>query len=261
MAKLERQRRGVRLRSWVDPVTGMWHINGQFDPVTGLQLNGRLDAAIAALFADKTPQTCPSVPGEKQDHLCGLALLNLVGIDPDAAEEKAYSPRPAGPRFGRPEFVIVVDTVNRSATGEPTVDCGLPVEIPWRVLVDLFGAADVHTVVVRNGVVLCAPGRLDLGRTTRIASRAQRRALRGVYASCAVPGCSVRFDHTKLHHVRFWEHGGATDLDNLLPLCERHHHCVHDLGWQLHLGPQRELTITLPDGTIMTTGPPHRNAA
>jgi hypothetical protein len=47
----------------------------------------------------------------------------------------------------------------------------------------------------------------------------------------------------------------------LLPLCAHHHSKVHDAGWNLALGPQRELTISLPDGTIRNTGPPTRSAA
>jgi hypothetical protein len=129
------------------------------------------------------------------------------------------------------------------------------------VLEELFGVVDPCAVVVRNGVVLHAPGQLDLGRSTRLANRAQRRALRGLYASCAIPGCAVGYGHCKLHHVVWWERGGATDLRNLLPLCERHHHAVHEGGWRLQLGRNRELRIMLPDGQVMATGPPTRAAA
>ena len=125
----------------------------------------------------------------------------------------------------------------------------------------LFDCADVHTVIVRNGVVLHAPGELNLGRTTRLANRAQRRALRATYATCAIPGCSVRFDHCKIHHVKWWEHGGLTDVANLLPVCSKHHHCIHDGGWEVHLARDRTLTITQPDNSTMTTGPPKRRAA
>jgi hypothetical protein len=45
---------------------------------------------------------------------------------------------------------------------------------------------------------------------------------------------------------------------NLLPTCTKHHHLVHEGGWKLALDPRRNLTITYPDGTIMTTGPPKR---
>ncbi len=138
---------------------------------------------------------------------------------------------------------------------------GLPVELPRRVLDDLAKTARIHTVVVRNGTIIHAPGELNLGRTTRIANRAQRRALGAVYATCAIPGCCVRYSRTKLHHLIWWRHDGLTDLDNLLPLCVQHHHNIHHDGWQLTLTPDRTLTIQLPDGTIMTTGPPTRGAA
>lgn len=147
------------------------------------------------------------------------------------------------------------------ARGGPVVDWGLPVEVPYRVLADLLGEAEVHAVVVRNGVVLHAPGELNLGRTTRLAGTAQRRALRALYATCAIPGCSVRFDRCKIHHVRWWRHGGRTDLENLLPVCVHHHAKVHDAGWVVVLGPDRALEVRYPDGMVHNTGPPSRRAA
>jgi hypothetical protein len=50
-------------------------------------------------------------------------------------------------------------------------------------------------------------------------------------------------------------------MSNLLPICVRHHTLVHKHGWQLHLTDDRTLTITQPDATTMTTGPPSRKAA
>ena len=35
VAKLERQKRAVRLRAWIDQVTGMLRLSGEFDPETG----------------------------------------------------------------------------------------------------------------------------------------------------------------------------------------------------------------------------------
>lgn len=239
--RLERQRRDTRLRTWTD-AEGMFCISGRFDPVTGVQLAARLDHAVAALFAEATPDTCPSDPIEKQHHLRALALASLV------------QGAGTGSRPGRPEYVVVVDAAQSDGAGGPTVDWGLPVEIPHRILAELMGEGDVHTVVVRNGVILHAPGHLDLGRTTRLANRAQRRALRALYATCAIPGCSVRYDRCKLHHVTWWRHGGRTDLENLLPVCAHHHTKIHDAGWNITLGPARELTIRC-------TGPPTRAAA
>ncbi len=155
----------------------------------------------------------------------------------------------------------MIDADSPGTPAGPFVAWGLPVESPAAILAELADTTDIHAVIIRNGVVLHAPGNLNLGRSTRLANRAQRRALRALYATCCIPGCDVRFDNCKIHHIQWWRHGGLTDLDNLTPLCPRHHAAVHDRGWIITLGPHRELTLTLPDGTIHNTGPPNRRAA
>ena len=68
---------------------------------------------------------------------------------------------------------------------------------------------------------------LNLGRSQRVANRSQRRALRFRDGpGCAFPGCLAR--HVDAHHIRWWEHGGPTDLDNLCLLC-RHHAAGHTI--------------------------------
>jgi predicted restriction endonuclease len=71
----------------------------------------------------------------------------------------------------------------------------------------------------------------------------------------------VRFDYCKIHHVHWWRHGGPTNLQNLLPVCALHHTNIHHDGWTITLATDRQLTIDLPDGTRLTTGPPKRRAA
>jgi Domain of unknown function (DUF222) len=243
-ARLARQQRATRLRTWTDRDSGMWRIAGSFDPATGLRLDSALRAMLEAKFAEPPPPGAPSDPMEKQDFLRAHAFVDLV--------------TGRGVRLGRPELTVVVDTT--TADG-PSVDWGLPVELPHRVLLDLFGRADTEVVVIRNGVVLHAPGQMNLGASTRLASRHQRRVLRALYPTCAVPGCAVRFDNCKIHHVVWFRNGGRTDLCNLLPLCSKHHHLVHEGGWALRLDADRSLRIDLPDSTVMTTGPPSRRAA
>ncbi len=96
---------------------------------------------------------------------------------------------------------------------------------------------------------------LNVGRDQRVANRAQRRALRAMYRTCVFHGCDVVFGRCEIHHIQPWELGGSTDLANLLPLCSRHHHVVHDGGWSLHLEPDRTLTITDPGGRRYATVP------
>ena len=88
-----------------------------------------------------------------------------------------------------------------------------------------------------------------------MATAEQRRALRAMYRSCGFPDCTVRFGDCDVHHVIEWvQHHGPTDLDNLLPLCNQHHHLVHEGGWQLELFPDRRLTVRRPDGTVLFDG-------
>ena len=246
MDRLERQRRNTRARSWVD-IEGMWNLSARFDPVTGVKIAARLDATIQALFGEEVPDQCPSDPLEKQRYLAAQAVARLL-LDRAASSSST----------AKPEFVAVIVADAPGPTG-PIAEFSIPVEIPARVLATLAGDADVHTVVVRNGVVLHAPGELNLGRTTRLANRAQRRALHGLYRDCAIPGCTVAYDRCKLHHITWWRNGGTTDLHNLLPVCSVHHTKIHHDNWAIELGPHRELTLTLADGTIHTTGPPGRS--
>jgi hypothetical protein len=68
----------------------MWHLSGAFDPEFGVVLRGRLEAAMAAMFAEKTPSTTPSDPGEKQDHLRALALLAITnGVAPKCGKPES----------------------------------------------------------------------------------------------------------------------------------------------------------------------------
>jgi hypothetical protein len=239
--RLARQRRNTRARSWVD-VEGMWNLSARFDPVTGVKIAARIDAMVQTVFAQAVPDECPVDPIEKQRYLNAQAVARLL------------TDTTTGTGTGRAEFVVVVDADAADQTG-PVAEFSIPVEVPARVLADLAGDADIHAVVVRNGVVLHAPGQLDLGRTTRLANRAQRRALRGLYRCCAIPGCSVTYERCKLHHIIWWRHGGRTDIDNLLPVCSVHHSRIHHDGWTIELGPNRELTLRLPDGTIHHHGP------
>ncbi len=244
--RLERQKANTRLTTWVDP-DGMWNLRGRFDPVTGVKLAAKLEGAIETLFAERVPDRCPTDPIEKQKFLAAHALERLLAVrraaNPGALSISWWSTLTRRGWWGR----------WRSGRSRSS--------IPARVLAELAGDADVTTVVIRNGVVLHAPGELNLGRTTRLANRAQRRALRGLYNACAIPGCTVGYDRCELHHIIWWRHGGRTDLENLVPVCSKHHGKIHHDGWVIELGPNREVTLRMPDGTIHTTGPPGRRTA
>ena len=77
---------------------------------------------------------------------------------------------------------------------------------------------------------------LHLGRSQRLASRAQRRALRLRDGTCVFPGCQ-QDRHLDAHHLVPWSEGGPTDIEGLALLCRRHHVIVHEGGFRLVVEP------------------------
>ena len=74
---------------------------------------------------------------------------------------------------------------------------------------------------------------LDVGRTRRLHTAAQRAALRLLHDTCGVAGCSRPFSWCEIHHPHPWGQGGGTTLDNALPLCAWHHQRAHEGRWDL----------------------------
>lgn len=105
----------------------------------------------------------------------------------------------------------------------------------------------VGAIVDQHGDVLA------LGRTTRLVSRRQRRALQvRDHGVCQFPGCT-QTRHLDAHHLLPWSAGGATDLANLMLLCRRHHTLTHE--GQLTITRTLDLNrfhFALPDGLPIT---------
>jgi hypothetical protein len=87
---------------------------------------------------------------------------------------------------------------------------------------------------------------LEVGRTTRVVSAAQRHALVVRDGGCTFPGCERPPAWCEAHHLVHWLHGGPTDLPNLALVCRAHHRAVHEGGWRLHRDPDGRLTVTPP---------------
>lgn len=74
---------------------------------------------------------------------------------------------------------------------------------------------------------------LDLGRTVRLFTRAQRLALHARDGGCRFPGCSRPPSWTEAHHIRHVVRDrGETNIDDGILLCRHHHRLVHDQGWE-----------------------------
>ena len=224
----ERQRDLVSVRRGIDARTGMGYINATLHPDDWQKLNRQLDAEITVL------RKSDEHAGKRIDQLAAVALVGIMN------GQKLTARTPA-------EVMIIVDLdtitngLHSASTCEYSDGQPVPVETARRHACD---ASIIPAVLDTAGMPV------DIGRQNRLASRVQRQALRSMYRGCAIDGCDRHFDLCEIHHLLEWEHGGATDLDNLLPICSYHHHRVHEGRWRLQLEPDtRQLTVTMPDGT------------
>jgi hypothetical protein len=102
--------------------------------------------------------------------------------------------------------------------------------------------------VARRVLVDAAGEVLDLGRRTRTVTDAQRRAVVARDRHCRFPGCRRSSRSCQVHHLVFWDDGGASDMHNLCLLCWFHHRVVHEGGWKLeHI--DHEIVAVRPNGT------------
>ena len=160
-------------------------------------------------------------------------------------------------RVGRPALTIVVDAA--TVTGGPHDATMCETESGGSVPREAFERCACDAVV--RTVTLDPRGvPVDVGRAQRTATNAQWAALTALYSSCAWHGCDRPIGWCQAHHVVHWDHLGPTDLANLVPLCSRHHHLVHEGGWRLTLHEDRSLEHHRPDGLQWRTSRPDRMA-
>jgi hypothetical protein len=231
-----RQRRETFFSRKTNLATGMVEGRFAFHPELAAQIFGAVDREVAAIVTDAERRRDPAAISRSTDRqqLAAEALGRLVA---------------GGHQQARPleaDITVIVDAATLEAGElhdrslcETSDGLALP---PASVARLLCGGVVTPVIVAADGKVL------EVGRSVRHANRQQRRALRAMYRTCAFHGCDVAFDRCEIHHVEHWEHGGPTDLSNLVPLCSRHHHVIHELGWSIRLEPDRTLVIVQPDG-------------
>lgn len=239
------ERQKSEFKTWRDRSTGMGRISGWLDPERYSSLLQQLNAETASLAASRASD------GEtvaRDEFLAIDAFVSLM--------EKGTG------SLGRPTLIVHVDAdtaingPHKDSLRETDDGHQIPPESLQRFLCDSV----VQPVVTSRGLAL------KVGRKTRTATSAQWAALRAMYAACAWHGCTTQIDWCQAHHVVFWRPAsgsrstgnGRTDLGNLVPLCSHHHHRVHEGHWQLHLAPDRTLTIKTPSGTTWNTTAPGR---
>ncbi len=263
---LERQRRESSFRRWFDKRTGMHHTAVTLDPERGALFDAVVDSWGAHLRATEATSGLPwqELQVEAFCRMAGVSQMTGDGrpaaslLDADGDRDRDSGCKSSGDRGS--------NGPGADSTGARWPQCTSP-SVELSVLIDLptltsgiFEAGSICETssgvplppeTVRRmaceadllPIVLSGDGLpLDVGRRQRLATAAQRRALRAIHRTCAHPNCDRPFDQCRIHHLDYWEHGGATDLHNLLPVCTQHHHSVHEGGWRVILHDDRTTT-------------------
>jgi hypothetical protein len=256
ISRFEQQRRMTRLGAWTDN-DGMLSVAGRVDPERGSVFLSAIDRRVEEMFhsgdGDVPLEVAPGV--EPNDHRRMLALIDLLtnsGDQPCRCDGAGVTGGGSGRVVGgggrpaRAEVVVHVDlaTLRTGLHAQGVCRTNWGADLPPETVRRLACEADLIPVVF--------DGRskpVDVGRAKRLATVHQRRMLEAAHLTCAIDGCEVSFGRCTIHHLVPWENGGPTDLDNLVPLCSRHHHAAHEGGWRLRLdAATRRLSVTMPGG-------------
>ena len=228
-------------RHWFDPGTGMGRFTGSLDPERYELLTNAIEHHTTTLAAASDATIT------KDANLAARALVELV------CRPATTSGRTGRGSGGVPSIVVIVD--HDTAINGPHRGSVRQTENGH----DLAAATITRLgcdAVLRRVTLDPAGVPVNVGRKYRTATDAQWAALKTLHTSCAWGGCEAPIGWCQAHHVTQWEHGGTTDLHNLVPLCSRHHHQVHEGQWRLKLLPDRALKIYRPDRTHHQTIPP-----
>ena len=113
-------------------------------------------------------------------------------------------------------------------TDEPAILDGhgpIPASMARKLVAD--GAESFYRVLVdpRDGTPL------ELGRKNYRLTETLKRWIRMRDAKCTFPGCTNRSPDNETDHLKAWQRGGSTDVNNLAQLCPKHHRLKHHSTW------------------------------
>jgi hypothetical protein len=146
-----------------------------------------------------------------------------------------------------PDLATIVIHVEEEELSKPDGICEIEGRaVAIATIAQLFCDARYQFLSTRNGRPV------DIGRISRTIPPHMRRLLKRRDNGCRFPTC----ENTKGvegHHILWWRHEGPTNLDNLISLCRRHHHLIHDDGWTIVGDPNEQVEFRSPDGRAFTS--------
>lgn len=240
-----------------------WHVTGFLDAVAGTKFHEFLKAASAPEGEgdDRAPSD-RRVDG--LEHLLDNAADNTAADHADSVPEtddETHATSESNPdrpttRRRRPSTKLLVladvETLLRRPGATPATLAGFG-EIGQQLLGYLTCGSDLTGILTHGFTTGSFPQAnvLNVGRTQRLATARQRDAvLARQDGICAAPGCGLtRLD---IHHVAWWQRDhGTTNLSNLIGLCSRCHHLVHQERLVVKLDGHGGFTFTRRTGRVV----------
>ena len=229
---LEKRRRRY-LKTWKQQ-DGMVRLDGLLDPEVGTRICNRLQGTAEELRrqdqktarANSQGSAGPGGSGGGEetrswDQLRADALDLLTSDDAEGSKT-------GGGSGGRPKAEIIAVADIGVLTGEnPAGRCEIPGAgpVPPEVLQRI--ACDAHL----TGVIFADGKPLYHGATIRTATAAQWRMLIARDGGCV--GCGTDPSQCQAHHIVPYARLQRTDIDNLVLVCWRCHHNIHDHHWRV----------------------------
>ena len=228
---LDRQRNNRTARIFESPESGMFVLSGEFDQITGARVATALTAKEQQLWHREDPKARCTPQQRMADALAELILQPAAGDEPNGKGS------PGNKSPGTDLLVIADYDATRRQLANPRLADGSPIPI-----------TELHRLALEANIL---PSIFDaktqnmwLGRRLRTATEAQRIALIARDQHCV--GCGANPLWCRAHHITWWSHGGPTDIDNLLLVCDDCHHKIHDHGWKARQDPKTGKTKLEP---------------
>lgn len=193
--------------------------------------------------------TLPSFHGallKEQLHALANPRRHPTGEHPEGGQQRADGmPEPVitPERLGQAFMSYIENYPSDRVPGHGSAGFSFTVTLDLDTLLTGIGAATLATggrisagearrLACRAGLtplVLDGDSRpLDIGRSQRLFTAAQRRALEARDQGCTTQGCGLPPSVCDAHHDQPWSAGGPTDLGNGRLLCPRHHRLAHN---------------------------------
>ena len=264
MERFERQRQ-ARGAGWRRDHEGMLRLWAKFDPDTGAHVEAALEALRREYWIDdKAVRSGRRTPVQRDADVLAYALAGLAYTDADAAAVRRLQTRVPGDNLpdeardlsrqlppAQVSVLIGLDALRGKTDEMGLTDAG--VELPPEIVRRMACDAEIIPIILGT-----SGGSADAGRSRRTVPLRLRRLLVARDRHCRWPGCAEPPSRCDAHHIWHWIDGGPTNLDNLVLLCHRHHHFVHQHGYKMV--PQPDHTWTAVQETEPRPTPTPRRA-